>query len=267
MQRIFEHRRASIGLVIGTFAAVPYVHLHLESRKRHYPSVLTLVHDDGSPFAEQFQTLCERYYAEYSASPRRIGHQSGDLAATLKGLEWGRAKGLDIIVKMSRTFIPTINPFQQLQQVAWETQYATFSNICRGWGLGFRSECVGFHTETWHLTRVVDRMRQAVARGRRHYNFVEIFLHKLAREVHRDNCEANRVYEEAHPRPHTANGYGVWEWMGEDGTRKQPGLLWHRAHQASEYYQLALAYGLTEYRIEDFRDPNQNQGIGPAWEW
>jgi hypothetical protein len=267
MQRIFEDRRASIGLVIGTFAAVPYVHLHLESRKRHYPSVLALVHDDGSPFTERFRALCERYYAEYYSPPQRIGHQSGDLAATLKGLEWGRANGLDITVKMSRTFIPITNPFHQLQQVAWETQYATFSNICRGWGLGFRSECVGFHTQTWHLTSMVERIREAVTRGRRHFDFVEIFLHKLAREVQRNNCEANQVYEEIHPRAHATGAYGLWEWMGQDGTKKQPGLLWHRADQPFDYYQLALAYGLTEYRLEDFSDPNQNYGIGPAREW
>jgi len=252
---------------MGTFAAVPYVHLHLESRKRHYPSVLALVHDDGSPFANRLRALCERYYVDYYSPPQRIGHQSGDLASVVKGLEWARAKGLDITVKMSRTFIPTTNPFRQLQEIAWETQYATFSNVCRGWGVGFRSECVGLHTQTWHRTGMVERMREAVARGRQHFDFVEVFLHRLAREIQRSNCKANQVYEEIHPREPETDAYGVWPWMGEDGTKKQPGLLWHRADQPFDYYQLALAYGITEYRVEDFHDPNQNCGTGPTKEW
>ena len=34
---------------VGTFAAVPYIHLQLEARRRLYPHVPLLVHDDGSP--------------------------------------------------------------------------------------------------------------------------------------------------------------------------------------------------------------------------
>jgi len=39
---------SNIGLVIGTFAALPYVHLQLESAKRLAPGVPVLVVDDGS---------------------------------------------------------------------------------------------------------------------------------------------------------------------------------------------------------------------------
>jgi hypothetical protein len=176
-------------------------------------------------------------------------------------------KGLDITVKMSRTFVPTTNPFAELRQVAWETQYATFSNICRGWGFGFRSECVGFHTQTWHRPMILERLRDAVARGRWHFNFVEVFLHKLARDIQRNNCSANQIYEKTHPRESSTDAYGIWPWMGEDGTQQQPGLLWHRANKPVDYYQLALAYGITEYREEDFKDPNQNCGTGPTEEW
>ena len=38
-------------LVIGTFASTAYIHLQLEARRRLYPEVPLLVHDDGSPAA------------------------------------------------------------------------------------------------------------------------------------------------------------------------------------------------------------------------
>ena len=41
--------RPKIAVVIGTFASVPYVHLHLELLKRNNPEVPVMVHDDCSP--------------------------------------------------------------------------------------------------------------------------------------------------------------------------------------------------------------------------
>jgi hypothetical protein len=96
---------------------------------------------------------------------------------------------------------------------------------------------------------------------------VEVYVHRLAREVQRSRCDANQAYEEIHPREHATDAYGIWDWMGEDGTKAERGLLWHRANQASDYYRMAQAYGLNEYRLEDFLDPNQGCGGGPAGEW
>jgi len=46
------------GLVVGTFAAVPFVHLQLEAHRRLYPHVPILVHDDASPCGAQLRRLC-----------------------------------------------------------------------------------------------------------------------------------------------------------------------------------------------------------------
>jgi len=61
MYRILDDPQPSVGLVIATFAAVPYEHSALESRCRNYPDVPALVHEDGSPEREQLVALCARY--------------------------------------------------------------------------------------------------------------------------------------------------------------------------------------------------------------
>ena len=55
----------SIGVVIGTFAAVPYIHLHLEAWRRLFPHIRLLVHDDASPEQERLRRLCAEYGCEF----------------------------------------------------------------------------------------------------------------------------------------------------------------------------------------------------------
>ena len=253
-------------LVVGSFAALPYIHLHLESRKRFYPDVPMVIHDDASPFTSQLQDICVAYQVNFFSPRERIGHQSGDLAASLLAIQSAQALGCDLAVKMSRSFIPLTNWVPQLQDVAARTQYATYSHRCRGYGFGFRSECVAFHAPTWS-ERCEEQIERAVEAGRESFDCVEVFLHRLARQVQTDTqCRANQSYELLYPRDPDTNAYGIWPWLGDDGTAKQPGCLWHRADSSLDYYRLSLAYGL-DYRQEDFSDPNMGCGVGPDKEW
>lgn len=56
-----QESSSRIGMIIGTFAAVPYVHLQLEARRRMYPEVPLLVHDDSSKQQERLRKLCAEY--------------------------------------------------------------------------------------------------------------------------------------------------------------------------------------------------------------
>src|SRR3954471_7147461 len=104
MERIFDNPLPSVGVVIGTFAAVPYVHLHLESRARNYPHVPMLVHDDGSPRRKELQSLCERYGADFISRPTRAQPTIGDLSAFVSGFDWAHERRFSLLVKMSRRF-------------------------------------------------------------------------------------------------------------------------------------------------------------------
>ena len=252
----------SVGVVIGTFAAVPYVHLQLESWRRHYPEIPLLVNDDGSPYTGELRELCGRYGAEFIANTRRMRRTVGDMSAYVQGFDWAESLGLELLVKLSRRFIPLHDWLPEFQRLAYRTQYATYSQCCDHFNFGFRTECIGFHVPTWLASDSLLHLRQAV-----HDNtpcFVEGRIHELAREVHCEllqRCRLAREYQQAHPRPADRNAYGVWTIMTERRVDRQPGLLWHDCESPFDYCRVARTYGLN-YRVEDFIDPNQGCGLG-----
>lgn len=258
--RIIKTPRPSVGLVIGTFAAVPYLHLALESWRRNYPDIPVLVSDDGSPNRAELSELCTLYGADFVGHPARRRWTIGDLSSYVHGLDWAQERRLELLVKMSRRFIPLYNWVPGLQRLAYETQYPTYSNQCLHFNFGFRTECVGFHRVSWNASGVIARVRSRVARNEP--TFVEGYLHELAREVHRRSyCGANREYEQAHPRPPGADAYGVWDVMAERRTTRKEALLWHDCNEPDDYYRAAVRYGLP-YAPEEFSDPNQGYGLG-----
>ena len=54
-----------IAIVVGTYGAVPYVHLQLESWRRFAGECPLIVHDDCSTEAAALRGLCQNYGAEF----------------------------------------------------------------------------------------------------------------------------------------------------------------------------------------------------------
>ena len=261
--RLIQSRLPGVFLAIGTFAAVPYIHLHLESRRRFYPDVPCLVHDDASPFGAQLQELCVAYGAHFFSPRERLPPQCGDLSTILLAIQSAQSLNLDLAVKMSRRFIPLTDWVPQLQHTAYHTQYATYSDWDEGHGFGFRSECVAFHAPTWAASDTSGRIERAIDGGSDVFGFVEAFIHGLSREAHaRTQCGANREYERLYPRDPDTNAYGIWQWLGHNRKVRQTSFLWHDPDTALDYFRLSQAYGLS-YRYEAFADPNMGCGNVP----
>ena len=260
-QRIINTQKPSVGLVIGTFAALPYIHLQLESRKRNYPDLPVLVHDDGSPIKAPLKDLCQHYGVDFVTSKKRLRHSIGDLAAFAAGFSWAGEKKLDLLVKFSRRFIPLYNWVIELQELAFMTQYATYSSRCAHYGLGFRTECVAMHIPSWLANQVVDEIIETVRLNQG--SFVEKFIHDLARKVHKDNCKQNRDYEKFGGKPKQIAAYGDWLLSGMSRHIPRPNVLWHNYMKPKDYAKAACKYGLN-YTAMDFADPNSGYGLGPA---
>ena len=239
-----------IGLVIGTYGALAYVQLQLEARQRLYPHIPMLVHDDGSPQSDELSRLCADYGADFESAAERSKHQHGDLLAIIGGFLWAKANGVDLLVKMSRRFVPLINWTEELARLAMESQYATYSSWTTTWNFGFRTECVGFAVKVWMDLALVDHMRRKYLSGSS--LLVEQFVHDLARVAAGCNCiDAldfdNRVGE----RPYERNGYVVWDFIGDDRASPNGRFLWHNSAELSEYFRLSKKWGL-RWEEEDF---------------
>lgn len=252
-KKVAPAKKSNLALVIGTFAAVPYVHLHLESRKRYYPSVPLLVHDDCSHKSEQLKELCDEYGVEFVSSSSRSIQSLGDIRAFLSGLKWAKSIGSKILVKMSRRFIPVADWTAELEELE-KTGHHTFSNITRSFNFGFRTECVGLRIADWENN--FDKIEETI--NRNESIFVEGYIHNLARDLNQSN-EAAQQYDRENGRTPDINAYAVWKFMGDDRCKQHPDFLWHNCHSPEDYKKLSDEYGLG-YSIEDFADPNAGAG-------
>ncbi|WP_422927499.1 hypothetical protein [Singulisphaera sp. PoT] len=250
----------SPGLVIGTFASVPYVHLQLEARRRFYPGIPLLVHDDGSPGGDELRGLCYDYGCEFEVNDRRQPPCIGDVSAFLGGLLWAPRAGVDLLVKMSRRFLPLEDWGAGLSALALESQYPTYCSHTESFGFGFRSECVGMAVRPWLGHRIHHELAHlATAPG---MPFVEGAVHNMARRLAISRCERAAAWDAEHgPRPGDRDGFAPWPFMGTDRCTRYPGFLWHDSATPEDYHRLGHSWGLP-YPLADYLDPNQGAGDG-----
>ena len=178
---------ARIGMVIGTYAAVPYVHLQLESRRRSYPHVPVLVHDDGSHRKAELAAMCRAYGCDFESNCTRQPAQLGDLSCFVGGLLSAQSRQREILVKVSRRWIFLVDWTDSLLRLAYESQYATFCSYTTTFDMGFRSECVGMAVSLWSGPLFMDEAIGRLAVG--DSVFMEGYMHEFARRFERLNCD------------------------------------------------------------------------------
>jgi hypothetical protein len=248
-----------LGMVIVTFAALPYIHLQLEARRRFYPRVPALVHDDGSPQRDALARLCAEYGADLECNPTRLTPHLGDLSGFVGGLAWAKDRGLDLLLKVSRRWIFRTDWTKSLTKLAMSSQYATFSNHTTTFDFGFRTECLALSTTVWSSASFLESV--ALEFRARRSPFVEGYLHEHARRFEQLNCEAAQRWQRKHPKDAARNGYADWKLMGTDRCAPSKTRLWHDANSPRDYYRQAMRWGL-DYSEADFADPNGGAGNG-----
>lgn len=242
----------ALGVVIGTYAALPYVHLQLESLRRFHPGTPCLVVDDGSPQREALAALCARYGADFIGREQRMGHVPGDMQVFIDGHEWARKRGVGLLVKFSRRWVP-IAPWADDLLALWrESGAPTLCNRCTGHGFGFRSECVAMDVRAWDSPEVMRPLVDNIARARAEVEpgvfawqqrifLVEGIVHESAMHAARRGGILWREWERARPPLPGCEHYARWPLMGESRRSRQPGYLWHEWAIPGEYqYHLAM---------------------------
>ena len=187
------------------------------------------------------ESLCRQYGAECVTDD---GPEAARLSACLAGLRWAREKELDLLVHLSSRFVPLLDWVPTLQALAWETQYATYSNQCTATGQGFRGECAAFHVPSWFAAGAVDALQNLLDRRQFSDALEDAVLHGLARSVHERNCPANKRFEGPRPRLQPVSGYGDWGLPGTDRTRRLPHVLWGDACTPEEYCRALRQWGI-----------------------
>lgn len=245
----------SVGIVVGTFAAVPYVHLQLESRKRYLNSIPMLIHDDGSHRTNELSLLCKRYQVDFEHNIIRQPPCIGDMTAFIGGLIWAKEHNLDILLKVSRRWLFKTNWVIDLQKLAINSQYATYSNYTTSFDFGFRTECLAMNVAHWTQPKFMTMMIDPIKNPKD--LFVEGFMHNIAKEIEKQNCSVANNYMKQHETHRIKDriGYAYWDLMGTDRRQKSSEYLWHDANGPEEYAEQAKQWSL-QYTTKDFQDPN-----------
>lgn len=272
MTHLYEHFAPSstaLGTVIGTYGSLPFIHLHLELRKRLYPSLPLLVHDDASPEEEELQALCKLYDADFLCAPSRGGHYVGDLRVFARGLEWAQERHLDVLVKFSRRFLPLYDWRMELSRLVRSYPYATFSGIhqSKSYQFGFLTEALALVVAGWTarsrgeepsaLERLVEQEKEGPV------SLVEGWVHDQARFIHAaflrgdieipclDRETLERVDVLTRPK-RDVEAYGFWPITGGNRERATVGALWHSHPDAGERYALLARLIDLPYTAQDF---------------
>jgi len=244
------------GLVIGTYGSVPYIHLSLESRKKHYPNIPILVSDDCSPSQTQLKELCTTYGADFISNNSHMPDHYGDLSAFVHGFRWAKENNISLLMKISRRFIPLFDWSLVLNTSFLETDGATFSNSCSTYGFGFRTECTAFHVPTWYRLGLVAEMETKLA-ARNGGLFMESYMHELAKKTMLDTSTKASEWLYKNVASKECEGYIPLDFMGTSRVKKKENLLWHDYTHPLQYWSKAYEWGIYKYKDVDFINPNR----------
>lgn len=150
-----------IGLLIGTHGTPAFVRMQLESRARFAPEIPCIVHDDKSKNLSELSAICAQYDAGFRFPNNHLGHSVGDLHAFYVGLLWAHRHGIDLLVKVSRRFIPTHEWTAELSLLAVTTGASTFSHPNPKYQRDISTHLIALHVPSW--ITVADRMLSAIS--------------------------------------------------------------------------------------------------------
>lgn len=245
------NKNISIAVEIATYKAYPYVHLSLEVLRVYCPSVKIFLYDDLSPNgeSEKLHSLAKQYNADFCLPSTHIGSYMGDLTGFYAGCLWAYKNKFDILVKFSRRFIALNSWVDGLKRLALLSQGATFSNISRWFGFGFRTDCLAIHLKSWFESGVMDKLEHHVFYGGN--VFMEKFIHELAIEVSKSGCPLYQRFSRLNPSLSDESGYVRWPMMGEHSGKREPGIMQYMACTLDDYAEAAKSLKLP-YQASDF---------------
>jgi hypothetical protein len=231
------------GLVIGTYASYPLVHIHLEMNKRLGIRCPILVHDDCSPQQADLRMLCTSYGVAFLSTNQRQGHYLGDLSCILSGISWAKDRGLSIVVKMSRRFVPITNWASSLAGVYDpDSPIPTYGNWFNKENWRIRTDCFAMNVGEWgRVEPDLEMMAINVKIAKGHSFCVEKYVTKKSRQI----CQSNPL--------------AIWDYVARGWKSASSNFIFHMqfhkqpTHGTLEYVKIARSLGLG-YQEKDLID-------------
>ncbi len=237
-----------IAIVVGTYGAVPYVHLQLESWRRFAGECPLIVHDDCSPQAETLRGLCQNYGAEFYSAPKRFSKvrtdgfvvwYNGDHHCWPIGAEFASRHGCEWLVKISRRYLLILPWLEQFRALIAKDAFPAWSGWDEDNGYGFVLWLAALNVR--RLSRAITEIAAFVQDDRNDHP--ERFVHdciRRATDFDRPSYSGSR------------NCVGHWPLATcERAFRHPPDRLCHHYRENRCYAAVARAWG-PDYDENDF---------------
>lgn len=254
------NKNLKVGVVIGTYGAVPYVDLQLHYLKNVNRIENVLVHDDCSPQRDDLKKLCESYGVDFYSTNENLWHRTsvgslGDENCFFEGLKWARMKGLDILVKLSRRLVPCYCWIEGFKKLVKDTDGLTFSSYCIKDKFPIRTECIGMNVNAWASDEVLGLMNWYLKNE--FPIFAEYWYNEIAREIGHYN-KSERYAKVMRDSTFESSGYVLWKSLlginRYSNEERNKNVLWHQVNSLEDYYKKSIEVFGDKYKLEDFKD-------------
>ena len=205
----------SICLTISTFGTPEHIQLAMEVMKNNEIKVPVLVHDDSSG-DKNLLNICRTYQCNFMSTSFRHGHYAGDVMALYNGLLWANKNNYDILVKMSRRFIPLFDWTKSLKELIQNTPNHTYGNRCNHFKFPLRTECVAYQVSHW-LNHLEDLQKVII----KNTDSIEYDIFNIAKS------------------------YSVWMDIGNNRMSRMNNIMWHDCWKDEEYTQMLSKFKKT----------------------
>lgn len=240
--------RSKVLACISTYASAPYVDITLTNLKKW--NIQAVVFDDGSSDTNLLKVCIKHGVTLIGLHNVRRGHYCGDFYNTYLGMKTALDLGYIFCMKISRRWIPLIDPIPSLEKLYIESKGYTYSNATRPNfkdGFGFRTDTFVTVVEAYK-----DILPDMLTRANNNdIGLVEARMHNYARKIQpKDSMYVE--YMKKHPTTTDRDGYIHWDWLGSNSTIKIDTRLQPEVTSLSEYCTIANNLGLN-YKPDDFK--------------
>ncbi|HEY1186466.1 MAG TPA: hypothetical protein VGE74_02365 [Gemmata sp.] len=217
------------GVVIGSYKWPELVELQIRLVRATCGPVPILVSNDRPEEHPALSALGAAHPdVTLVTSPERLGHTGGDVAAFRRGVEWGAARGLAVVAKLSQRMLFTAPYWLQdgARELLASGLPAASRKAVEPPGYALRTEAVLLDVAQWNAPAVLAR----IGRGRYWHERPggycgEAVIHDVIRD------ELGGVF---------------LPWALLPNKRSERGaFVWHNSHTRADYDALAARYGVT----------------------
>lgn len=248
-----------VGVVIGTYGAIPYIDLQLYYLKNINQIDNILIHDDCSNKQNELKDLAKKYNIDFYSTPFNMFHKScvgsvGDQNCFYQGLLWGKQKNLDILIKFSRRLIPCYKWIDDFKQLVKDSNGSTFSSYCTQDPFPIRTECFGMNVKSWTNDYTLQKMKYFI--DLQFPTFAEYWMDSMAKQIDAQNwSEKYDIWKKNHRIGELYSGYVHWyDLLGTcrfNNFNRHSDVLWHQYSKNEDYLKKLNQIFPGKYKLED----------------